>query len=128
MRAFLLSIAALALASCASVFGASVSDLDTANKKLAFAVIQIEAVATLAADLTEAGVIRPAQARAVASALQTGLDAAKGAQASLAAGGSPGEAGDALETVERSLDLALRLLNAVTPAATVPASFERVAA
>ncbi len=102
---------ALTLSACASVFGASASDLDTAAKKLAFAIVQIETVANLAADLVQSGTLPPAHGRAVASALRPALDAAKAAQASLAAGGPPADADNALDTIERALSLALSLLS-----------------
>lgn len=102
---------ALAVSGCASIFGAGPSDLDTANKKLAFGIVQIETVANLAADLAASGTLPPAHGRAVASALRPALEAAKAAQASLAAGGPPGEADNAIETIERALSLALSLLS-----------------
>lgn len=117
MRAVLGVFLALALtvSGCASILGVKASEIDSANKALAAATLQIDALATLTTDLVAEQVITPTQARAVATNLRTALDAVQKAQSAIAAGGDPSHADTALEITERSLDVAFRLLQAFGP-------------
>jgi len=123
MRAFLAIILSIALGGCATVFGVDAGKLDSANKQLAAATVQIEALAVLTTDLLAADVITPSQARAVSTNLRTALDAIQTAKDAVAASGNPSQADTALEIAARSIDITLRLLQSFAPRST--ALFER---
>lgn len=118
MRAFLAIILATVLSGCATVFGVDAGKLDSANKQLAAATVQVEALALLTTDLLAADVITPSQARAVSTNLRTALEAIQTAKNAVAASGDPSQADTALEIAARSIDITLRLLQSFAPTQT----------
>ena len=125
-KAFLASLTLFTLSACGTfqtLVGVSASELDTANTALAASALQIGLTAELATDLLEANLITAQQAISVRDALQPALDAIKVAQRAVAENGDPSQAGTAIETASRSLEIALRLLTSITANNSI--SFER---
>jgi hypothetical protein len=122
MKILLAAIAFSFLSACGTLQGAfttitggvSVEEIDTANKGLVVAASQISNAAKLTASLTRSGAITPAQATLVRDGLQTSLDAIQSAKDAIEQNGDPSQAGNAIDTAQTALGVALTLLSGFT--------------
>lgn len=110
MKVFLV-ISALLLSGCGTLLGINESELDTANKRLAAAGLQIESLANLTNNLLQIDAITTEQAQIVSTNLRSALNAVQAAKDAVETSGDPAQADTALEIVERSLEISLNLLN-----------------
>lgn len=119
MRRFLTIIfVSLSLAGCASlserIFGVPADRIDTANKAMLAAAVQIESIADLTTGLLRAGTINADQAARVRDKLQPALDGVRTAQEAVAQSGDPSQAESAINAARSAIEIALSLLSAFT--------------
>lgn len=128
MKALLAAVLSLMLSACGTIanLGIDPARLDTANKQLAAYGGEIIAIAQLAAELNETGVLSDEQTTQVAEELQAALNLAVIAQRQLEETGDPRQAEQTIDRIARSIDLALGLLTAFAPEETSPLQLMRV--
>ena len=121
MKYILLALCALSLSACGafrSFYGFDPGDLDSANKQMAFAYMQIGGLTDLTESLLTADVISADQAEQVSIQLNKAFDTLEATRVAIAANGDPFTAQTEIEKATASINLALALLRQFAPRQT----------
>lgn len=121
MKYILIAALALAMSACGmfkGLYGVDAAALDTANKQIAFGLLQVDDIRKLTQNLLVVDVITPGQAQRIKDRLDDAFGALEVARLAVEATGDPVTAENGLQAARVALALALAILNELAPNVT----------